>query len=103
MFKLIKVLFWIAIGYVLGAKAGHERYEQIARAAGKVRQSPPVQAGVAKAEETVRAQAPVVKEKAAHVASAAAEKLPFGHSEPGGAHLAPDAGSNGLGTNGTGS
>ncbi len=96
--KLLKIAVLIGVGYVLGAKAGRERYEQIARTADKVRQSSPVQAGVAKAEETVRAQAPVVKEKAAHVASAAAEKLPFGGSEAGGAHLAPEVGSNGTGS-----
>lgn len=33
----------VAIGYVLGAKAGRERYEQIARLSRKVRANPTVQ------------------------------------------------------------
>jgi hypothetical protein len=44
----------LAIGYVLGAKAGRERYEQIARAARKVRSNPTVQeaAGLVQAQTT---------------------------------------------------
>ncbi|MGH3646455.1 MAG: hypothetical protein ACRDTM_04670 [Micromonosporaceae bacterium] len=40
-----KVMFvaGLAIGYVLGSKAGRERYEQIVRAARKVRSNPTVQ------------------------------------------------------------
>lgn len=44
-----------AIGYVLGTKAGRERYEQIVRAAKRVRENPTVQtvAGVVQ-EQTSR-------------------------------------------------
>lgn len=101
MIKLLKIAALIGIGYVLGAKAGRERYEQIARTADKVRQSPPVQAGVAKASEQAPVVADAVKHKASGVASVVAEKAPFG--KQGGAHSAdvqpaPEAGSNGTGS-----
>lgn len=100
MFKLLKIAALIGIGYVLGAKAGRERYEQIARTASKVRQSPPVQAGVAKASEQAPVVADAVKHKAADVASTVAEKAPFGGQ--GGAHAAEMPEMN-PGANGTGS
>ena len=36
------VVVGVAIGYVLGARAGRERYEQIKRLAGEVREHPAV-------------------------------------------------------------
>lgn len=97
MFKLLKIAALIGIGYVLGAKAGRERYEQIARTADKVRQNPTVQAGVAKASEQAPVVADAVKHKAADVASTVAEKAPFGSSGEGGAHAADlDPGVNGT-------
>ena len=49
----------LAIGYVLGAKAGRARYEQLARTARKVADSPLVQevAGVVGAQTTKAGQA----------------------------------------------
>ena len=96
IFKLLKILPWVAIGYVLGARAGRERYEQIASTARKVAGSAPVQAGVAKASE----QASTAAHAAAHAAS---EKMPFGHdAEPAsatpGQHRATDEGANGTGS-----
>ncbi len=44
------------LGYVLGARAGRKRYEQIKRAAGKVWQSPGVQKQVHAAEDFVAAK-----------------------------------------------
>ncbi|WP_412540148.1 hypothetical protein R8Z50_30680 [Longispora sp. K20-0274] len=40
-----KIAFFggLAVGYVMGAKAGRQRYEQIARLGRKVRQSPTLQ------------------------------------------------------------
>jgi hypothetical protein len=68
-----------AIGYVLGARAGRERYEQIRNGARSFAGSPPVQSAAGKAQETVAAQAPVVaeavKEKATAAASKVAEKV----------------------------
>ena len=43
---MIRLVFGIAIGYVLGARAGHARYEQIVRLSSKVSDNPAIQ-GVA--------------------------------------------------------
>ena len=43
---MVRLVVGIAIGYVLGAKAGHERYEQILRVTSKAVDNPAVQ-GVA--------------------------------------------------------
>jgi hypothetical protein len=54
---MLKFLLGAAVGYVLGAKAGHERYEQLCRTYQRVADHPAVQgaAGVVRArvEETV--------------------------------------------------
>jgi hypothetical protein len=100
IFKLLKVLPWIAVGYVLGAKAGRARYEQIAASAQKVAKSAPVQAGVAKAAERAPGVADTVKDKVSTAAHVAADKLPFGGqgATDGGKHAAPEAGLNGTGS-----
>jgi hypothetical protein len=51
------------IGYVLGARAGRERYEQIRSAALKVKGNPTVQATASKAADAAKEAAPVVKDK----------------------------------------
>lgn len=98
--KLLKILPWIGLGYVLGAKAGRARYKQIASTAQKVANSAPVQAGVAKAAEQAPAVAGVVKEKVSNAAHVAAEKSPFSSDSAGavGKHAAPEAGSTGTGS-----
>ena len=53
----------VAVGYVLGAHAGRERYEQIKRAARRAAESPAVQAA-----------AGVVQQQAAGLATAARDK-----------------------------
>jgi hypothetical protein len=63
------------IGYVLGARAGRERYEQIAGMATKVKNNPRVQDAAQQAADTAKAQAPVVKDKVASVAGTAADKV----------------------------
>lgn len=60
------------IGYVLGARAGRERYDQIAGMASKVKNDPRVQDAAHQAAETAKTQAPVVKDKVTSAASAAA-------------------------------
>src|SRR4029079_1916502 len=49
--EMLKFLLGAAIGYVLGAKAGHERYEQLKRTYERVSDHPAVQgaAGVVRA------------------------------------------------------
>jgi hypothetical protein len=71
-------------GYVLGAKAGQQRYEQIKRGFTKVKDDPRVQSAASTVTETAREQAPVVAHKvtqaAGVAASAAAAHSPFGSS-----------------------
>jgi hypothetical protein len=66
-------------GYVLGAKAGRGRYEQIKARAAKVAENPRVQAATdtakEKAGEVVHSVADTAKEKAGEAASAAKEKI----------------------------
>jgi hypothetical protein len=52
-----------ATGYVLGTRAGRQRYEQISTQAQKLWQDPRVQKAASEARETAAAKAPVVKDK----------------------------------------
>lgn len=61
----------LAVGYVLGAKAGQKRYEQIKGRASKVWTSDPVQTRVDTVKETVKEQAPVMAAKLGDVARSA--------------------------------
>ena len=63
------------IGYVLGARAGRERYEQIRSTALKIKGNPTVQATASKAADAAKDAAPVVKEKVAGVADSATQKV----------------------------
>ena len=62
----------IGVGYVLGARAGKQRYEQIKAQADKAWHNPQVQEKVTAAQETVKAKAPVVGQKAKEAAGTAA-------------------------------
>lgn len=83
--KKLTLLIAFAIGYVLGARAGRGRYEQIADGARRFAGNPKVQAAAEKAQETVAQQAPVVasavKDKAAAAASTVQEKVTGGHDD----------------------
>lgn len=52
-----------AVGYVLGAKAGRERYEQIAQSAQKLRNNPTVQQKVEEAKHVAKDAAEQATEK----------------------------------------
>ena len=83
-----------AAGYVLGSRAGRERYEQISNGARKFMGNPTVQSAASKAQETVATQAPVVaeavKDKATSAASAVADKVSRDHdSAPAGTNANP--------------
>ena len=66
----------MAAGYVLGSRAGRQRYEQIRRTSGKVWNSGPVQKQVVNAKEVARTKAaPVVADMVADAARATGEKL----------------------------
>jgi hypothetical protein len=60
-----KIVFVVglATGYVLGTRAGRERYEQIKAGAEKVWSTPTVQAGVEKVQEIAGARVDVAKAK----------------------------------------
>lgn len=64
-----KFLLGAAVGYVLGARAGHARYEQIVRTYRKVADHPAVQgaAGIARAK----------------LGEKVGERVPFGRSSQG--------------------
>ena len=64
-----------AAGYVLGTKAGRERYEQIKRQSSKVWNSEPVQHGVHEAEGVAKQAASAAGSKVADAASTAGSKV----------------------------
>jgi hypothetical protein len=63
-----------AAGYVLGAKAGRERYEQIRSVAMRIANNPRVQETAHSAADKAREQAPVVGHKLADAAGSVAHK-----------------------------
>ncbi|PRY49440.1 oxygen-dependent protoporphyrinogen oxidase [Knoellia remsis] len=66
----------LAAGYVLGARAGKQRYAQIKKVSTKVWQSQPVQRQVASAKESARTKAaPVVADFVADAAKQTSERL----------------------------
>ncbi len=71
-----------AVGYVLGARAGRERYEQIAAGARKVAGNPRVQAAKQQAQDVAAEKA---KETASSVKSTVSDKV---HRTDGGTHAA---------------
>jgi hypothetical protein len=79
MRKLLPLVAFGA-GYVLGAKAGRERYEQIMKAANRVKDDPHVRSAASTVADTAREQAPMVKDKVTAAAHVAADKSPFGSS-----------------------
>lgn len=62
-------------GYILGARAGRERYEQIAAKAKKFWNNPKVQQAAADAQDVVAEQAPGMKDKATRTAKKASAKV----------------------------
>jgi hypothetical protein len=84
MLKKLSLLIAFAVGYVLGARAGQQRYEQIKKAAFRFKEDPRVRSAASTVTETAKEQAPVVAHKVTHAAgvaaSAAAAHSPFGSS-----------------------
>jgi hypothetical protein len=64
-----------AVGYVLGAKAGRKRYEQITSRANQAWSSEPVQTKVDTARQAVKKQAPVIADKVGEAAKLAGSRL----------------------------
>ncbi|QZY30295.1 hypothetical protein [Nocardioides coralli] len=78
--KKLTILVSGAIGYVLGTRAGRERYEQIKGMAGKVKDDPRVQEKAQQAADVARAQAPVVKDRISEAAESAKSKVSGSHA-----------------------
>jgi len=74
MSKLTIVLA-AGVGYVLGARAGRERYEAIKSQATRMWRDPRVQHTASQAQEIVQENAPKVQEKVTEVAATAASKV----------------------------
>jgi hypothetical protein len=73
--KRLPLLVAGGIGYVLGARAGRERYEQLRTQFDKVRNDPRVQEKTQQAADLAKEKAPVVKDKLTDVAGTATEKV----------------------------
>src|SRR5215218_401576 len=69
------------IGYVLGARAGRQRYEQLRQAATRVTSNPKVQQTMQQTAQQAKEAAPVIKDKVAGAATAATSKVK--HSDSG--------------------
>lgn len=74
MIKKATILAAAAAGYVLGARAGRDRYEQIKKQATKTWHDPRVQQAATEAQDYAAQQAPVIKDKAQSAANSAGEK-----------------------------
>jgi hypothetical protein len=73
--KKLMLLIAFALGYMLGARAGRERYEQIMGAFNKVKDDPRVQEKAHQAVDTAMQHAPSVADKVTTAASSAASKV----------------------------
>jgi hypothetical protein len=90
--KKLTILIAAGVGYVLGTKAGRERYDQIRGAALKVRNDPRVQEKAHQAADLAREKAPGVKDALTDAAGSAATKVraATSSSDPG-EQLNPDS------------
>ncbi|GAA1940116.1 YtxH domain-containing protein [Nocardioides hwasunensis] len=84
--KKLTLLIAAGAGYVLGTRAGRERYEQIKKAVLRVKDDPRVQEKAHQAADVAREKAaeaaPVVKDKVQAAAGAAADKVkPSGNGD----------------------
>jgi hypothetical protein len=72
--KKLMILTAFAAGYVLGAKAGRERYEQIRRMTLRIKNNPTFQETAHSAADKAREQAPIMGHKLADAAGTVADK-----------------------------
>jgi hypothetical protein len=73
--RKLPLLAAAAVGYVLGSRAGRERYEQIKSGARRVSQNPKVQEVAHKAQDAAAQQAAAAAEVAKAQAASVAEKV----------------------------
>jgi hypothetical protein len=85
--KMLPFLLGMGVGYVLGTRAGRERYEQLSKAYRRVADNPQVQAAAgvarAKAGEAVQAGVAVAKDKVAPSSNTGHEPAAPGRSATG--------------------
>jgi len=68
--RLLTLGFGIAVGYVVGARAGRERYDQMKGKATELWENPRVTKARTTVEDYARTQAPILRDKAEAVAKA---------------------------------
>lgn len=68
-------LVGLGLGYVIGTRAGRERYEQLRASAEKLWTNPRVQTQVQRAEDYVRGAAPEVVERVETTAKKVADQV----------------------------
>jgi hypothetical protein len=73
--KKLLILVAGGVGYVLGTKAGRERYDQIMSTFNKVKDDPRVQEKAQQAADLAKEKAPVVKDKLVEAADTATTKV----------------------------
>jgi hypothetical protein len=86
--KKLMLLVAFAAGYLLGARAGQERYHQIMGTVDKVRNDPRVQEKAHQAVDTAKQQAPVMADKVTSAATSAASKVKGGSDHQDVPHMA---------------
>jgi oxygen-dependent protoporphyrinogen oxidase len=69
------ILAGAAVGYVLGTRAGRQRYEEIKDRADTLWHDPRVQQKVSDAQHTVKAKAPEIQDRLTEAAARATEKV----------------------------
>lgn len=90
--KKLTLLAAFAAGYILGARAGRQRYETIKRGFLKVKDNPTVQEKASQAYDTAKGQAPVVADKVSSLAATAVDKVkPSGSGDDPVDQLHPDS------------
>ena len=73
--KKLLILVAGGVGYVLGTKAGRERYEQMRSTFNKVKDDPRVQEKTQQATDLAKQKAPIVKDKLATAAEKGSSKV----------------------------
>lgn len=79
----VVLLTGMAVGYVLGTRAGREQYEKIRSQARSLWGDPRVQEQVSHVQQTVKEQVPVVQDKVGGAARKATDRSPGGDASPG--------------------
>lgn len=102
----ILLLAGVAVGYVLGARAGREKYNELVGTANKFWNDPRVQDKVEQVQDFVKEKGPevsgFVQDNAKKVSDTVAGKKKSGGSSSGGSSGGTASGTSGSGTSSTG-